>query len=64
MCQAHQKTSCLDEDILLLIPAFSVIDVKKAITSCLTFSSIFKILLTFIFAFELTFLVTPFGILT
>ena len=44
-------------------PAFSVIEVKKAITSCFTDSSIFKILATFIFALDLTFLTTPFGII-
>ena len=44
------------------VPAFSVIEVKNAITSCLTLSSICKIRLTFIFAFDFTFLTTPFGI--
>ena len=33
-----------------------LIEFKKAITSCLTFPSIFKILLTSIFDFDLTFL--------
>ena len=47
---------------LALIPAFSVIEVRKAITSCLTLVSIAWILLTLILAFFLTTDDTPLGI--
>ena len=44
-------------------PVCSVIDVKKAITSCLTFASISWILLTLILPFLLTNDATPLGII-
>ena len=67
-CKLKQVSKTSDEVIplcknLASLPTFSVIEVKKAITSCLTLSSIFKILATLIFAFDLTFFTTPFGII-
>ena len=67
-CKLKHVSNTSDEVIplcrnLASLPAFSVIEVKKAITSCFTLSSIFKILETLIFAFDLTFFTTPFGII-
>ena len=57
-----KQVSNTSEDVIPLcknLPSFpdlSIIELKKAITSCLTLPSIFKILFTSIFDFDLTFL--------
>ena len=67
-CKLKQVSNTSDDVIPLCknlpsLPDFSMIEVKKAITSCLTFPSIFEILFTSIFDFDLTFFVTPLGII-